>query len=261
MRAELNGEIVSYGTGSGSAGEDAPGILFVHGAGFDRAVWVMPARFFARHGYRVVVPDLPAHGRSGGAALTSIEAMADWLAALMDTLSMRDVTVVGHSMGSLVTLDLARRHRPRLRQIALLGTAAPMPVGPPLLHAAEASHHAAIEMANTWSHAHGGPLGASANPGTSNFFSGQRWLERMGEGTYFADLSACNAYQAQIDVGNVRTLVIMGEQDKMTPKRAGKAVAAGLENATSVVLGGCGHAMLSERPNEVLDALAEFILE
>ena len=44
----------------------------------------------------------------------------------------------------------------------------------------------------------------------------------------------------------------------MTPARAGLEVAKALPNAEIVNLDGCGHFMLSERPNDVLDALAMF---
>ena len=73
MRVELRGDEVFIGcAGSHLDTADAPVVLFVHGAGFDHSVWVMQARYFARHGYRVLAPDLPAHGRSGGAALTKM---------------------------------------------------------------------------------------------------------------------------------------------------------------------------------------------
>jgi len=260
MRTQLHGKTVFYGTGSGQADAQAPAVVFVHGAGFDHSVWVMPARYFARHGLRVLAPDLPAHGRSSGAPLTSIEAMADWLAELIEQEAAAPAAVVGHSMGSLVTLALAARHPRMVSRIALLGTSSPMPVGPPLLDAAEDNHHAAIDMANTWSHSFTGSLGAAQTPGLSNLHSGERWLERMPPGVYHADLAACNAFADAIDVGDIPTLVIAGTEDRMTPARAGLEVAAQVAHAQTVELPGCGHAMLSEQPNQVLDALAEFVL-
>ncbi len=261
MKTQLNGESVCYGTGSGSAGIDAPTIVFVHGAGFDHSIWVMPARYFARHGYFVLAPDFPAHGRSTGQPLQSIEAMADWLADLIRQECQRPVTMVGHSMGSLVAMVFAQRHPKLIERLALLGAASPMPVGPPLLNAAADNHHAAIDMANTWSHSRTGRLGASQVPGVSNLNSGERLLERMGAGVYHADLAACNAFDGEVDLSRIPTLVIAGGADQMTPAKAGLKVAHGLDNAQTVVLRGCGHSMLSEQPNQVLDALAKFILE
>ena len=261
MKTTLHGAGVFYGTGSGQAGADAPVIVFIHGAGFDHSVWVMPARYFVRHGFRVIAPDLPAHGRSGGDALTSIDAMADWVADLLRQEAGVPAVVVGHSMGSLVAMSMAVRHPEQVRKLALLGTSAPMPVGSPLLHAAADNDHAAIDMANTWSHSFAGSIGAAEVPGLSNLHSGERWLERMPPGVYHADLSACNAFEPAQQPTDVPTLVIAGAADRMTPARAGLQVAQDLARAQTVVLEKCGHAMLSEKPNEVLDALAEFILE
>ena len=42
-----------------------PTVVFVHGAGMDHSIWVLPGRWFARHGWNVLAPDLPGHGRSG----------------------------------------------------------------------------------------------------------------------------------------------------------------------------------------------------
>jgi pimeloyl-ACP methyl ester carboxylesterase len=54
--------------------------------------------------------------------------------------------------------------------------------------------------------------------------------------------------------------VITGGDDKMTPPKAGNAVAQMLPNAHIENLPGCGHSMLTEQPNQTLDALADFIL-
>ena len=44
-----------------------PSVLFVHGAANDHMVWALQSRYFAHHGWNVLAPDLPGHGRSAGA--------------------------------------------------------------------------------------------------------------------------------------------------------------------------------------------------
>ena len=232
VMVEAGGRTLSYGSGSGHPRADAPTILFIHGAGFDHAVWVMPARYFARHGYRVIALDLPAHGRSPGPALDSIEAMADCVADVIGALAPTPAIVVGHSMGSLVALACASRHADKVERMVL----------------------------NSWSHSHRGSLGSARNPGMHNLHSGERWLERMADGVYHTDLAACNAFDGDIEMPSVPALVIAGSEDRMTPARAGLGVAERLEQVTTLELAGAGHAMLSEQPNEVLDALAGFIV-
>ncbi len=262
MQLTLQGEDVYVGTaGSDNQSADSPAVVFVHGAGFDHSVWVMPMRYFARHGYRVVSPDLPGHGRSTGPALSSIDAISEWLNALLVQLDTAQAAIVGHSMGSLVANTMACRYPDKLRALALLGTSAPMPVTPLLLNAAADNHHAAIEMANTWSHSAQGRMGAVGTPGTYVFGAAERLLERMAPGVYHTDFAACNDYDASSlpSPKQCPTLVLAGTKDQMTPVKAGMAVADNLPGALRIALPGCGHAMLAEQPNAVLDALRQVV--
>ena len=198
MRLAVGGKRAFVSTGSGYGAADAPGVVFIHGAGHDHTVWVMCTRYFARHGYRVCAPDLPGHGRSDGPPLASIGHMAEWIAAVMDACDLRQAAVVGHSMGSLVAYELARTSPERCRTLTLLGTSVPMPVTHRLLDAAADDHHAAIDMANNWSHGFG-RLGANDNPGMWMLGGGQRLIERARAGR-----------RARRDAGRLRSLVWRG---------------------------------------------------
>ncbi len=102
----------------------------------DHSVWSLQTRHFAYRGWNALALDLPGHGRSGGELPTSIAALADWLWELIKLLDAPAVSLVGHSMGALIGLELAARHRRRIAGLALLGAAARMPVHPDLLEAA-----------------------------------------------------------------------------------------------------------------------------
>ena len=255
MRLTVDGKTVFVSTGSGHPDADAASVVFVHGAGFDHTIWVMPARYFARHGMRVLAVDLPGHGRSDGPAHTSIETLADWLAGVLDAAEVREAAIVGHSMGSLIGYRFAQCHAARCRTLTLLGPAIPLQVTHQLLDAAEDNDHAAIDMANAWSHSPRGKLGANDNPGVWMLGTGERLIERSAPGVFHADLAACNDYQPTEQLVEAPTLLILGDADQMTPARRGLALAEKLPHARVVRLAGCGHSMLSEAPNQVLDAL------
>jgi len=123
-----------------------PTIVFVHGAAFDHSVWQWQSRYFAHHGFGVLAVDLPGHGRSPGAARASVADYAEWLVALLDAGGIARTHLVGHSMGSLVTLEAALRHPQRVLKLALVGAAAPMPVGDAFMAAARADSPVVIEM-------------------------------------------------------------------------------------------------------------------
>src|SRR3954466_12181379 len=130
-----------------------PVIVFIHGAQHDHSVWILQSRYLAHHGYAVLAVDLPGHGRSAGTPKTSIEAMSDWLVALLDAAGVTSATLVGHSGGSLVALGTASRHPSRVAKLVLVGTAFPMRVADDLLNATRDDEPRAIDMINIWSHA------------------------------------------------------------------------------------------------------------
>src|ERR1041384_5857613 len=150
MQLSVNGLEVYVATGGKDFDASQPTVVFLHGAGFDHTTWALHSRWFAHHGYSVLAPDLPGHGRSAGAALSTVAEMADWTASLLDTAGAAKAWLVGHSMGSLIAIETAARHPAKVSALALIGTAATMTVGPDLLKAAEADDHSAVDMVSIW---------------------------------------------------------------------------------------------------------------
>src|SRR3954454_8434947 len=258
MQLSVNGANTFIATGGRPFDPSLPAIVMLHGAGLDHSSWALHSRWFAHHGFSVLAPDLPGHGRSGGAALSSISDMADWTAALLDAAKAKKARLIGHSMGSLIALETAARHPAKVSGLSLIGTAATMTVGPDLLKAAQANAPAAIDMVSIWGLGFKAGLGGSLAPGLWMHSGAQRVLEQARPGVLFSDLSACNSYQNALGAAaqvSVPATVILGERDMMTPLKAGKALAAALPNARTVVLRGAGHMMMVERPDELLAAL------
>src|SRR6202163_2005984 len=258
MQLSVNGVETLVATGGRDFDCSLPTIVLLHGAGFDHTTWALHSRWFAHHGYGVLAPDLPGHGRSSGAPLQAIADMADWTAALLDAAGVAKAWLVGHSMGSLIALEAAARHPAKVSALGLIGTAATMTVGPDLLKAAEANDHSAVDMVSIWGLGFQAELGGSLAPGLWMHYGAQRVLEQSRPGVLLHDLSACNEYQNALAAAariTVPTTVVLGERDMMTPARAGKALAAALPNSRTVVLSGAGHMMMAERPDELLAAL------
>ena len=109
MKLTIAGRDAYIYTGGRAFDAARPTIVFIHGAGHDHSVWTLQTRYFASHGWNVIAPDLPGHGRSAGPALESIEALADWILALLARLGCEQAMLVGHSMGSLIALEAAAR--------------------------------------------------------------------------------------------------------------------------------------------------------
>ncbi|HLZ05348.1 MAG TPA: alpha/beta hydrolase [Bradyrhizobium sp.] len=259
MNLIVNDKDVFAATGGREFDKSLPAVALIHGAGFDHSTWALHSRWFAHHGFTVLAPDLPGHGRSSGPALKTIAEMADWIAALLDAAGASKAHLIGHSMGSLIALETAARHPAKVSALGLIGTAATMTVGPDLLKAAEANDHAAIDMVSIWGLGFDAEIGGSLAPGLWMHGGAQRVLQTCAPGVLFSDLTACNSYADALASAakiTVPTTLILGEKDMMTPAKAGKALAAAMPHVRTVVLSGAGHMMMAERPDELLAALA-----
>jgi pimeloyl-ACP methyl ester carboxylesterase len=258
MKLTINGHEAFVATGGRDFDPALPAVVLLHGAGFDHTAWALHSRWFAHHGFAVLAPDLPGRGWSQGPALPSIGEMADWTIALLDAAGAQQAHLIGHSMGSLISLETAARHPDKVAALSLIGTAATMTVGPDLLKAAEANDHDAIDMVSIWGLGFNAELGGSLAPGMWMHGGAQAVLSHCDPGVLFRDLSACNSYANALAAAasvKVPTTIILGERDMMTPAKAGKALAAAIPQARTIVVPGAGHMIMAERPDELLAAL------
>jgi len=262
MRLTVDGSDVYAYTGSRRFDPARRTIVFVHGAANDHSVWTLQSRYFAHHGANIVAVDLPAHGRSGGTPLASVEAIADWLAAMLDAAGIERATLVGHSLGALAALECAARQPARVAKLALLGPAAPMSVSDVLLDAAERNDHVAYELITGWSYSPGRQLGGNPVPGMWMTGNALRLMERLRPGVLSCDLVACNVYAnapAAAAVVRCPALLVLALRDIMAPVRNAQGIIDALADARVVKLADTGHAIMAEQPDAVLDALRTFV--
>lgn len=294
MNFDVAGNTVYAYTAGKSILPSQPTVVFLHGAQHDHSVWGLQSRYLANHGMNVLALDLPGHHRSGGTPIKTIGALADWVVAVLDAAGVKSAALVGHSMGSLIALDAAARHPTRVTRIALVGTAYPMKVSDALLEAAAQREPEAIALVNEWSHSTLAAKPSAPGPGFWTWGGNQRLMERVakrnpGEKVFLTDFEACNSYDQGWDAAarvKCPVLAVLGQRDLMTPPRAAKALldalragdasaSCGTEGASGVGgVGGtgnpggvpvtvktvnAGHAIMTEQPDALLDALIQFM--
>lgn len=263
MLLNVQGQPAYCYTGGKKPDPSLPAIVFIHGAQNDHSVWALQSRYFAHHGYAVLAVDLPGHGRSAGAALASVPAMAQWLLALLDAAGIQQATLCGHSMGSLIALETSYQAVARVTRLALVGTTYPMKVSPALLDTARNDEASAIDMVNIWSHA--SLTGRSAIPGMHTTGVAQRLMQRMSaihpQQLFFTDFTACNEYangEVAAQAVQCPTLLLCGARDMMTPPKSARLLASSIPHAKTVTVNS-GHSLMSEQPDAVLDHLLAFV--
>ena len=266
MLFNVNHQDVYCYTGGKSLNSELPTVVFIHGAQNDHSVWALQSRYFAHHGYNVLAVDLPGHGRSKGAALASVEQMADWLLSLLDAAQIQQASLVGHSMGSLIALEACAKAPHKVTHLCLLGTAYPMKVSDTLLNAARDEEQTAIDMVNIWSHTSIAHKPSFPGPGFSVLSGSQRLMQRMSkinpDKLFYTDFFACNAYaNGEVAAQSVQcpTLFLIGKKDMMTPPKATATLTKTIAHGKISVIDNCGHSLMSEQSDAVLNALVQFI--
>ncbi len=269
MNITLDNQEIFLSKGGVEWQDDRATLILQHGAGMNRTVWVLLSRFFARHGFNIIAADLPGHGASKGEAIPTIEGYAQFVWSLVDELQKNHglpegpVVMGGHSMGALVAMEAAGQQPARVDHLLMLGTGCPMPVGKPLLDAAEANDQAAVNMITLYGHSFQSQLGHNHVAGISVQNAAMALLEGAAPGVLHNDLLACNNYQglekvAESFAGRKSTLIV-GDSDRMTPMKTSLGIKNAL-NCDMTVLSNCGHMVMSEQPEQTLQAVRAALL-
>lgn len=260
MEVEVDGRTVFAHTGGIDPDVGHGALVLLHGAGNDHSIWRYQTRRLAASGHPVLAVDLPGHGKSVGPALASIGEMAEWVLRLGDAIGAPTLTLVGHSMGSLIALETAIRRPRRVRGIALIATTDRMHVHPDLLGASQRRERLAADLIVGWSHAGPSRFGHHIDPGVWKAASNRRLLERHRD-VLPVDLAACAAWSGTEEALQVETpaLVIVSGHDRMTPARAGRALAELLPHSTLVEVPGGSHVSVYDHPAPVNDALLTWL--
>ncbi|MEY4268412.1 MAG: hypothetical protein RIS90_2947 [Pseudomonadota bacterium] len=243
-----------------------PSIVFIHGVLNDHSVWILQSRYLAHHGWNVLAVDLPGHCRSAGEPAATVEAAAEVVVALLDAAGLAQAVLVGHSFGALVALEAAARAPARVRQLVLVGVAAPMKVSPALLDASLNEPMRALAMVNVFSRSTLAPPPSALGPGTwvygASLALGRRVLASNRKVNLFhTGFLACDRYagaEAAVDRVTCPVLFLLGSQDQMTPPKAAQTLVAKARDGRVVLLPG-GHHQMTETPEAMLTALTDFL--
>ncbi len=261
MELKVHGRTAYAYTGGKPFDAALPCIVFLHGALNDHSVWTLLARWFAHHGHAVVAVDQPGHVRSAGPVLPDVEALADWVLALLDAAGVSRAALVGHSMGSLIALEATARAPARITHLAMLGTAYPMKVSAALLDMARDEPLRAIDMTNTFSHSSIAAKPSYPGPGSWLHGGGRALMRRVLASQrdiklFHHDFSVCDRYangmQAAKRVQCPVTLVL-GERDQMTNPKQARDIALALKAQLHQLP--AGHALMQEAPETLLALL------
>ncbi len=100
--------------------ENAPLVVFTHGAYIDHREWDMTIPLVINAGYRVLTWDLRGHGKSRPGIFKVTDALKDLL-AILDLLNVKQAGFVGHSMGGNIHQELVFKFPQRVKSLVMAG--------------------------------------------------------------------------------------------------------------------------------------------
>ena len=260
MIANLDGRTLAW--------DDAgmgPALVFLHGFPHDRTLWGAQLAALARQA-RCVAPDLAGFGESAPPApgTASMDTYADDVARLLDHLAIDRATVCGLSMGGYVAFALLRRHADRVEGLVLSDTKAGADD-----EAGRAKRRDLIALARRDGGAAvadammPGMLGKSTRARTPQV---EQRLHAMGAAASTEGIvAALEAMMARPDstptLAEVRvpTLVVVGDEDALTPPKQAELLRDGIRGSRLEVIAGAGHVPCLERPAAFNLVVGEFM--
>jgi non-heme chloroperoxidase len=188
--------------------------------------------------------------------------MSDFAAdavAFMDAMRLRQATLVGHSMGSLVAQQVALAAPERLERLILVGSATDMRSKDilQLQHAVDALNDPVPpEFAREFQRS------TIYHPVPDDFLEcAVAESLKLPAGVWRAALAGQLAadFTDQINSIHIPTLILRGDHDTILSRAAQDALVAGLPNAALKVYPETGHALHWERPSEFVRDLEDFV--
>jgi pimeloyl-ACP methyl ester carboxylesterase len=271
--ATVHGRSVAYL----EAGE-GPVLLLIHGMAGECGNWREAIEPLARH-HTVIAPDLPGHGTSApGAGDYSIGSLAAGLRDLLLTLGHERATLVGHSLGGGVAMQLSYQFPEMVERLVLVSSGGLGPEVSPVLRAAALpgadlfiSATAGIGQRVGSALGHGlSAVGLQPSADVAEVARGYASLtDPERRAAFLGTLRAVVGTGGQkVDAGDrlylaeaVPVLIVWGARDSIIPVRHGEDAHRAIPGSRLVVFDDVGHLPQLEAPGRFIAALERFLRE
>lgn len=244
------GETVYYVHRRGRRAIRSP-LVFIHGAGGSHQLWLYQVRGMPQATSYAL--DLPGHGNSTGQGRDSVAAYAEWLIAFLDAAGLEQATLVGHSMGGAIAIEIALRHPERVDGLYLVATGARLRVAPAVLHGLRHDLAATVRLVAGWCF--------SPQVPPEMIHLSELQIAATSPEVLYGDFAACDAFDVTGRLSEIGspTAIVCGTEDRMTPPKYAAYLRDKIPGAVLHLIEGAGHMVMLEKPGEVTAILAEDI--
>ena len=236
---------------SSNFGAHEQSLIFIHGSGGDHSAWSHQYAQLHKY-YNILAIDLPGHGSSEGSGKSDIESYCLWVRKLLDILQLKNVILVGLSLGAAISLQFAINYPQIIKGIVTVGGGMKMPVNPLIFEFLKTNPAESVELICKFS---------VAKQNLEKFMEPlMKSLAHTRLDVLQGDLSACDKFDVSQEINkiSVKTLVICGAEDKMTPPDFSSQITESIRGAKLCLIEGAGHMVMMEKPLEFNETLNKF---
>ena len=255
MFADIDGNTmhyVSYGEG--------PPVVFIHGLGGSSSVWHGVMQAMKQH-HHCVAPDLRGHSRSQGRGKFSIEGWAKDLHKLIRHLELPAVTLVGHSLGTLIAQQLAQSSPEAVDQLVLIGGISYFqpPTADAYRERADLVERDGMDvLVEPWLEGVVSPQSHAVHAGMVGLLR-EMFLRNEPQNYAKSCRALADAPKIRRDEIGQPTLIVTGAHDRSTPLAMSEELKSSIPVSRVKVLPDVGHWSPVETPGAVAAAVLEFL--
>ena len=233
--------------------QSATDVILIHGAGGSHLHW--PGELRRLKTISCYAIDLPGHHKSPLPGCQTLEGYATAVTEFIKEKELQSVILLGHSMGGAISQLLAVGQPDWLSGLILIGTAPKMPVSPAILEQIHTDFPSMADFITKY--------GWAKDTQALLKGMGRKMLLEEEPDVVFHDFNACNNFNVKEKVAQITmpTLIIGGEQDRMTPLKQSYFLHAQIEDSQLAIVEGAGHFMALEQPREVTRVVTKFLAQ
>lgn len=257
----LNDINISY---NDEGAEGAPIIIFVHGFPLNKSMWDKQINAL-KDNYRVIAYDIRGHGNSEvGKIDFSIDLFVNDLLSFMDALKIKKTVLCGLSMGGYIALNAIENYSDRFTALILSDTNctadSPEAIEKRMNNIVSIKENGIEKFANDLIPNLFAPESFKSN--SEEIVAVKEMIVKTAKSSLKKSLHALAERQetcSKLAEIKVPVLILVGDEDKITPPEAAKAMHEKIDIALLSIIGQAGHLSNLENPKEFNSQLKKFV--
>jgi len=249
---EVDGLKIACWVNDDGFSEDRKSLVFVHGSGCDHTLWENQYQELGGD-YNIAAVDLPGHGQSEGKGEQEVGLYVEWVKKIVEGLELQRPVIIGHSLGAAIGLTFAIKYGEVLSGIIPVGGGVKMPVNEMILDGIRNNTSSTLSLVAKFS---------VIKENREKFLPSLiEDMLKVSPDVIYGDFLSCDRLDITDQISHIKvpTLLICGEEDKMTPPELSEFMKDQIEGAELAVIKDAGHFVMWENVKAFNKALKNFI--